>query len=477
MIMLSFGGIVKSIMNARLFKIRIIWIILAVIVIAAAGGGYYFWSQQQAKTASSSSVSRLATTQARRGSITLSASGTGTLVAAQQVNMGFSASGTVAAVHVKAGDLVKSGDVLAELGDTENLQAAVHSAQVDLATAQQALDTLKQGAASALGTAQLNLVHAQATATAAANGIVNKSMMRCDDATTLAYYNAYVKAQKNLDTLGKPSDTNSSDYLFVYLPAQKSRDAAYSTWKYCNNYTSYEIGNSQAQATIASATVSQDQAIVATLTPNNGLDPYQFSMAQNKVDVAQIALTTAQKNLAGAVLKAPFAGSVVSVAGIVGDKVGTGTFIVLADLYHPYVQFDVDEVDMGKVALGDMVNVIFDALPKQTFTGKVTVIQPQLVTSGNAQALQGLARLDTTLDSPLPLGIGASVDVIGGQANNAVLIPLTALRDLGDGTYGVFVRDNSGKLTFRTVTIGLQDLTNVEITSGLQAGETVSTGS
>ena len=72
--------------------------------------------------------------------------------------------------------------------------------------------------------------------------------------------------------------------------------------------------------------------------------------------------------------------------------------------------------------------------------------------------------------------LNAAVDVIGGAATNAVIIPLGALRDLGDGTYGVFVRDNSGKFRFRTVTIGIQDLTNVEITSGLQAGEIVSTG-
>ena len=155
----------KSIMNIRLFKIRVIWIVLGVIVIAAAGGGgYSYWTQQQAKAANTGSIAnRVTTTTARRGNITVTASGTGTLVAAQQVNLGFSASGTVAAVHVKAGDLVKTGDDLADLGDTENLQSAVHTAQVNLASAQQALDTLNQGAASALGTAQLNLVNAQAT--------------------------------------------------------------------------------------------------------------------------------------------------------------------------------------------------------------------------------------------------------------------------------------------------------------------------
>ena len=199
-------------------------------------------------------------------------------------------------------------------------------------------------------------------------------------------------------------------------------------------------------------------------------------MAQNKVEGAQIALKTARKNLDGAVIKAPFDGSVISVAGSSGDKVGTGTFIVMADLYHPYIQFNVDETDMSLVALGESVTVVFDALPKQTFTGKVVVIEPQLVTSGSTQALQGLARLDTTLATPLPEASNASVDIIGGQATNTVLVPVSALRDLGDTSYGVFVQDNSGKLTLRAVTIGLQDLTNVEITSGLKAGETVETG-
>ena len=463
-------------MNKKLFKIRIIWIILAVVVIAAAGGGYYYWTQQQAKT-TTSSAARLSTSVARRGTISLLASGTGTLVAAQEVNLNFPTSGTVATVNVKPGQTVKSGDILATLGDIETLQAAVASANISLANAQKTLDTFKQGAASALGNAQINLINAQKAALDAKTALVNGAMQRCDDATTLAYYNAYVHAKKVLDDQGKPSDTNSSEYLYVYLPLLKNEQAAYSTYMYCNRYTDYEVNSSQATATLTSATVLQDQAIVSTLTPSQGLDPYTLQVDQNNVDSAKIALSKAQKNLDGAVLKAPFDGSIVSVAGNAGDTVGTGTFIVLADLYHPYVQFVVDEVDMGKVALNEDVNVVFDALPKTTFTGKVVTIYPQLVTSGNSQALQGLARLNTSVNySIIPQGANASVDVVGGTATNAVLIPIGALRDLGDGTYGVFVRDNSGKLRFRTVTIGLQDLTNVEITSGLQAGEVVSTG-
>jgi len=49
------------------------------------------------------------------------------------------------------------------------------------------------------------------------------------------------------------------------------------------------------------------------------------------------------------------------------------------------------------------------------------------------------------------------------------------VRDLGDGTYAVFVVEN-GQPVLRVVTIGITDLTYVEITSGLSAGETVTTG-
>ena len=240
----------NAIMNARLFKIRIIWIILVVIVIAAAGGGYYYWTQQQARTASTTSAARLATTVARRGNITVSASGTGTLVAAQEVNLSFPTSGTVATVNVKPGQLVKTGDVLATLGDIEDLQAAVASANVALANAQKTLDTLKQGAASALGTAQINLITAQKAASDAKTALKSSTEQRCDDATTLAYYNTYIAAKNVLDKMGKPSDTNSSEYLFTYLPALKNEQAAYSTWSYCNRFTAYEVNSSVAQATL-----------------------------------------------------------------------------------------------------------------------------------------------------------------------------------------------------------------------------------
>ena len=332
---------VNSILNKKIYKIRVLWIMIVVVILIIGGIILSIVNGQNSKASSKTSANTIQTATAKTGDITVTASGTGKLVAGQNVSLNFPASGTVSKINVKAGDQVKSGDVLAELENIESLQSSLHSAQVDLATAQQTLDKLKLNAGSNLGTAQINLVNAKATATASANAIVKTGMTRCDDDTTRSYYDIYMKAQQDLDKLGKPADAglNSSWYLSIYAPAKLNRDKTYSTWLYCNQYTEYEINSSQAKATIAAATVKQNENTVATLQPSNGLDPYELSLDENKVELAQIAVNKAQKNLDGAVMKAPFDGSIVSVAGNVGDTVGTGTFITMADLYHPYVQF------------------------------------------------------------------------------------------------------------------------------------------
>jgi multidrug efflux pump subunit AcrA (membrane-fusion protein) len=75
----------------------------------------------------------------------------------------------------------------------------------------------------------------------------------------------------------------------------------------------------------------------------------------------------------------------------------------------------------------------------------------------------------------LPVGLNASVDIIAGQAINAVLVPVEALRELDPGEYAVFVVEN-GEPKLRVVEVGLVDITSAEILSGLDAGEIVTTG-
>jgi multidrug efflux pump subunit AcrA (membrane-fusion protein) len=134
---------------------------------------------------------------------------------------------------------------------------------------------------------------------------------------------------------------------------------------------------------------------------------------------------------------------------------------------------------MSKLKLGQTAEVTFDAITGRTFSGKVTQINPVLQTVNSYQVVQGLINLDLSAEKDMPSlapGMNAAVQVISGQAKNALLVPLAALRDLGDGTYSVFVVDPNGKTSMKAVEVGLQDAASAEIKSGLSAGDVVTTG-
>jgi multidrug efflux pump subunit AcrA (membrane-fusion protein) len=71
--------------------------------------------------------------------------------------------------------------------------------------------------------------------------------------------------------------------------------------------------------------------------------------------------------------------------------------------------------------------------------------------------------------------LSATAEIISDQAQNALLVPVEALHEISDGTYGVFVMEN-GTPTFKTVEVGLMDYTYAEIKSGLNEGDVVTTG-
>jgi multidrug efflux pump subunit AcrA (membrane-fusion protein) len=171
-------------------------------------------------------------------------------------------------------------------------------------------------------------------------------------------------------------------------------------------------------------------------------------------------------------------GTIIAVAAQAGEYVGANPFITLADLSQPLVELYLDETDLDKISPGLKVEVIFDALPDEAFAGHVLRVDPVLVTVDGAPAVRGLAQLDAEpfeKHQALPAGLNAAVELIGGRAEDALLVPVEALRELTPGEYAVFVMED-GEPKLRPVQVGLMDYANAEIISGLEQGNVVSTG-
>ena len=456
------------------------WVIVPGIFILAAIGGlaYYGLVLSPAQQAAAAAQPVMQTAVVRRGNITLSASGTGTLVAANQVNLGFGTSGQLITWNVKVGDQVKRGQLLAAVDNTSQalqlLQAkralANLTSDTSIATAQEAVATANKN----VYTTKNQLIYLISPQVFYDEQQIAAAQQALDQAKSAANNPPTSDQQKAIDAAATKLTSDQHQlagdqlwYTQAYVPN------IFITRGTVNAPTDADIAGAKAAYAAALASVQEAQWYVDALTgvavPDNatGINLSTFEQAK-------LTLQSAQDTFNATQLYAPFSGIVTTVSAQLGDSVGSTAIITVADMSTLYVQTYIDQSSFAMFQVGNAADVIFDALPNLTLKGKVVQVSPALVTSSGQSAVSGMVQLDPT-STNLLLGMSAAVNVIAGDAQNAVLAPVAALHETTPGQYAVFVVKN-GQLTLTDVTVGLQDPVNAEIKSGLQPGDIVSTG-
>jgi HlyD family secretion protein len=493
------AGLLKSKAN----KILSAAFLLTVLI----GAGIYTYSRATSKNAAgNANETPLQTAKATKGNLVLYANGTGTVMPAEESSFGFNTSGQVSEINVKVGDQVKAGQVLAQLDDTD--------AKIKLAEAQEAMNKLTSPAAIATATQTLAAAQSDfATAKTSLEYLISPEVLYWEEQVEARGQTlADARATALTDTSDSAKqDVTESETSLNYAQAQlKYFQTVYEESYVPKTFTQYqtrrgrggtrtevikivdeitgqktdliyppsegEIGMARSAYDLAKASIAEAQTYLDIL---NGVDIPEGATGTSLVKYIQAkdALKTAAYNLNATKLIAPINGIVTTLAFNVGDLATGSTVITIADLDQPYaLDAYLDAKDWGQVKAGYEVEVTFDIIPEQVFSGTVTSVYPTLdTTSSNSAFVHITARLNDPIAYELPSGSAASVDVVGGRAENAVLVPVEALHGIEDGKYTLFVMEN-GKLRLRTVEVGLQDLTKAEIRSGLSAGDIVTTG-
>jgi multidrug efflux pump subunit AcrA (membrane-fusion protein) len=279
--------------------------------------------------------------------------------------------------------------------------------------------------------------------------------------SALSYYNALTSTGSDLDRAASEADL---------LATQAQLAEAQSELE------SIQAGPTPGEVALAEAELSLARAEWEIL--QNGADPDEIALAEAELTYAEANLTLAMEEQAVIELLAPMDGTIMSIDASVGEKIGTGAIVTIADISLPVLEVYLDETDLDKVGVDYEIEVVFDALPDNIFIGHITEVDPSLQNVSNSQVIQVMAQLDpVSFAKPqnLLVGMNAAVDVIGGRTEDAVLVPVEALREIGPGEYAVFVMED-GEPRLRIVSVGIMDFTSAEITSGLEAGEIVTTG-
>lgn len=294
------------------------------------------------------------------------------------------------------------------------------------------------------------------------SGIVNKLYVD---------YNSVVKKGQVIAELDKTNLTSELNTAKANLASAESN-------------LSYQSANMKRYQTLyKKGLVSADDYENALLT---------YRQSKEQVATAKESVQKAQTNLGYATITSPIDGTVISKSVEEGQTVAASfntpeLFTIAKDLTNMQVVADVDEADIGEVAVGNRVAFTVDAYPDDTFEGVVKQVRLEATTTNNVVTYEVVISAPNA-DLKLKPGLTANVTIFTKEQPNVLSVPNKALRFTPTKeTVGKDMKivDCKGKnkvwtlndkiLTAHPVNIGQSDATHTQIISGVKAGQSIVT--
>ena len=357
----------------------------------------------------------------------------GKIVPARDATLAFRMAGRVEKISVKEGEAVKEGHVLIQLESADvragvaQAQAAVAQAEAAVALAQAQLDQITAGPRPE------EIAAAEAQAKAASNAVGQAVAQRdqvakgaTDDAIAAVeaqLAQAQVQRKEAEDAYQRLMDSKIHGWMEEQAilrvnAANEAVAAAQAALDQLKSGASPElvqaynsaIGVASQQRKAAEAQLALLQAGATKAQVDAAMA--QVDQAKAGLEAAKAALAAAQAQLDQATLKAPFAGTIVSLSTEVGEVVTPGApVLVLVDESKWRMQTnDLSETDVVLVRPGQSVTATLDAFGDQTFHGVVTEIASIAETNRGNTTYAVTIDLDPT-DAPLRWGMTAFVDI------------------------------------------------------------------
>jgi multidrug efflux pump subunit AcrA (membrane-fusion protein) len=365
------------------------------------------------------STRQIATVTKRDIRAQIQATGVVRAMVGAEVKVGSRISGKVERLFANIGDQVKKGDPIAKLEDAD-LQARVARAEAELASARAQLALLRRGA--------------RVEEIAEAEATLQQAEAELSLATTDAERQTRLLAQE--------------------LVSKEEAD--------------------KAQRSLAVARGKQAAARSRLELLKHRYLPEEIALAEAKVKLAEAGVLEARATLSYSTLVAPIDGVVALVTTQEGETVAAGmnspTFVTIIDLGKLEVAAYVDEVDIGRVVIGQGASFTVDSFPDVDFTGKVTSIYPRAVIQSNVVNYITTLSIDNS-EGRLKPDMTATINIVLEERKGVLAVPEKALRSEG-GKRVVYVVNGQGAVP-RTVRVGRRGGGFIEITEGLKEGEAV----
>jgi HlyD family secretion protein len=190
---------------------------------------------------------------------------------------------------------------------------------------------------------------------------------------------------------------------------------------------------------------------------------------------AQATYDAAQEVVAKSNVRAPFDGIVYSLPAKQGGFVAAGDLLLqVADLRKVRVRAFVDEPDVGRLVLGNPIEITWDAIPGRVWQARVTEI-PSTVRLRGARNVGETTCIVENKDLKLLPNVNVGVTIVTAAHENVLVVPREAVRI--DDTKSYVLQVVGHELKRREVETSLSNLTQVEVTRGLSARDVIAINS
>ena len=499
----------KSRKGKRWLKVAVVLLVVAAIVVGCAA--------RLQKNVNSTLAGTYLVATATRQDLTVSVSGTATLEPADSYNVTTLISGEILESPFEVGDLVDK-DTLLYAMDSSDAQDSVSRAEISV---EQARLSYEQAQEALHPTAPLSGIIGEIYVHNGQSVTAGTQIAKVVASTDLTMDFLFAFAEPGDFYIGQPATVFIDGFdgtqmgTVTYVSSSSAITAngkqavsvrvrlnnpgavsdAFTATAVIGNYTSYgdtpvAMPASSIVYATASGTINDlNKLSGATVTKGEVLCTVESETTRNQIENARLNLESAQLSAgtaAGTVddynITAPIAGTVIEKNFKAGDKVdgaASGTLAVIYDLSYLKLEMAVDELDIGKVAVGQKVEITADALEGQTFTGVVDTISISGTTVGGATSYPVTIILEDYGD--LRPGMNVSATIIGEEIPDALCIPVDAVGRGNTVTVpgpGAMNEDNTAvaditKLETREVTLGRNDDVYIEVTGGLEEGDIV----
>jgi HlyD family secretion protein len=302
-------------------------------------------------------------------------------------------------------------------------------------------------------------------------------LLRMDDTQArkdVAAAQSAVIAQQNQMKIMKNGGTQDES-----LSARADLDAALQQQKQANNsletmkrlqtqgaVAQNEVASAQQKLTDANAKVNQLQT-----RHTNRYSSGDFGVQQSQIMQAQAQLSAAQTEIAAVDIRAPFSGTVYAIPVSQYDFVTGGEALLdVADLTRLQVLAYFDEPDIGRLAIGQPVEIVWDAKPGLVWHGHILEAPTTVITYGTRNVGECLITVDDAHGDLLP-NTNVTIKVTTMRRQNVLILPHEALHT--EGAVNYVYRVVGDRLVKTAVQVGVVNPVSAEIVSGLKEGDKV----